>query len=344
MQTNITGPRQSFQPYRTRYNQTLPVIDNLFSLIGLDTNKHNRSSTIFLALSHSIQIHVTGPRQSFQPYRTRYKHTLPVLDNLFSLTGLDTTNITGPQQSFQPYRTRYKQTLPVLDNLFSLIGLNTNKHNRSSTILSVSSDSIQTNFIGSRQSFQPYRTRYKQTLPVHDNLFSLIGLDTNKIYRSSTIFSALLDSIQTHVTGPRQSSQSYRTRYKQTSPVLDNLFNLINAIQTNVTGYWTTITCYLTRSSTELMPAIGLQYRLILSSTKLMPAIGPQSLVTQPGPQRNSCRLLDYSTPIVPILNGTHAGYWTTITCYLTRSSTELMPAIGLQYGLIRSSVRCSTV
>jgi hypothetical protein len=125
-------------------------------------------------------------------------------------------NITGPRQSFQPYRTRYKQPLPVLDNPFSLIGLDTNKHNQSSTIFSALSDSIQMKVNGPRQSFQPYRTRYQQTLPVLDNLFSLIGLDTNTRYRSSTIFSVLSDSIQTNITGPRQSFQPYRTRYKQT--------------------------------------------------------------------------------------------------------------------------------
>jgi hypothetical protein len=42
---------------------------------------YNRSSTIFSALSDSIQTNFTGLRQSFQPYRTRYKQTLPVLDN-----------------------------------------------------------------------------------------------------------------------------------------------------------------------------------------------------------------------------------------------------------------------
>ena len=57
-------------------------------------------------------------------------------------------------------------------------------------------------------------------------------------------------------------------------------------------------------------------------------------------PQRNFCRLLDYSTQIVPVLNETHAGYWTTFTCYLTRSSTKLMPAIGLQYVLMLSSTK----
>ena len=129
MQTNVTSPRQSFQPNRTRYQQTSPVLDNLFSLIGLDTNTRYWSSTIFSVVSDSIQ-----------------------------------TNITGPQQSFQPYRTRYKQTLPVLDNPFSLIGLDTNNRYRSSTFLSVLSDSIQTNITGPRKSFQPYRTQYKQTL------------------------------------------------------------------------------------------------------------------------------------------------------------------------------------
>jgi hypothetical protein len=127
-----------------------------------------------------------------------------------------TGRITGPRQSVQPYRTRYKHTLPVFDNLFSLIGLDTNKNYRSSTIFPALSDSIQTTVTGPRQSFQPYRTRYKQTLPVLDNLFSLIGLDTNNRYRSSTIFSVLSDSIQTNITGPRQSFQSYRTRYQTT--------------------------------------------------------------------------------------------------------------------------------
>jgi len=134
-----------FTRYRSRYKQTLPVLDHLFSLIGLDTNKHHRSSTILSALPNSIQMYVTGPRQSFQPFRIRYKRSLPVFDNLFSLIGLDTN---------MPYQ--------------------------SSTIFSVLPDSIQTTLIGLRQSFKSYRTRYRQTLPVLDNLFSLIGLDTNK--------------------------------------------------------------------------------------------------------------------------------------------------------------------
>ena len=100
---------------------------------------------MFSALSNSIQIYVTGPRQSFQPCRIRYKRSLSVPDNLFSLLGLD-TNI------------RYQY----------------------STIFSVLSDSIQTTLTGLRQSFQPYRNRYQQTLMVLDNLFSLIGLGTNK--------------------------------------------------------------------------------------------------------------------------------------------------------------------
>jgi hypothetical protein len=60
-------------------------------------------------------------------------------------------------------------------------------------------------------------------------------------------------------------------------------------------GYWTTITCYSTVLNGTFAGYWITVYRLFRSSTKLMPAIGPQSLVTQPGPQRNSCRLLDYS-------------------------------------------------
>ena len=188
--TNFTGPRQSFQPYR------------------LDTNTRYQSSTIFSVLSDSIQNNITGPRQTFQSYRTRYKQTLPVLD-IFSLIGLDTN-------------TRYRSS-----TIFSALSDYTNNHYRSSAIFSALSDSIQMNITGPRQSFQPYWTRYKQPLLVHDNLFSLIGLDTNKLYRSSTILSALSDSIQITITGPRQSFQLYRTRYKQTLPVLDNRFSLI---------------------------------------------------------------------------------------------------------------------
>ena len=143
----------------------------------------------FSALSESIQTNVTSPRQSFQPYRTRYKHTLPVLDNLLSLIGLDTKQHNRSSTNFSVLSDSIQTTLPVLDNLFSLIGLDSNKLYRSSTIFSALSDSIQITITGPRQSFQPYRTRYKQTLPVLDNLFSLIGLDTNTRYRSSTIFS-----------------------------------------------------------------------------------------------------------------------------------------------------------
>ena len=86
----VTGHRQSFQPFRIRYRRSLPVFDNLFSLIGLDTNMPYQSSTIFLVLPDSIRTTLIGLRQSFKSYRTRYRQTLPVLDNLFSLIGLDT--------------------------------------------------------------------------------------------------------------------------------------------------------------------------------------------------------------------------------------------------------------
>ena len=110
IQTNITGPRQSCQSHRTRYKYTLPVLDNLFSLFGFDTNDHYRFSTIFSALSDSIQTCLTSPRQSFQSYRTRYKQPLSVLTILSVLSDSIPTNFTGPRQSFQPYRTQYKQT------------------------------------------------------------------------------------------------------------------------------------------------------------------------------------------------------------------------------------------
>ena len=119
------------------------------------------------------------------------------------------TNFTGPRQSFQPYR------------------LDTNTRYQSSTIFSVLSDSIQNNIIGPRQTFQSYRTRYKQHYRSSTILSTLSDSIQTKLYRSSTILSALSDSIQITITGPRQSFQPYRTRYKQTLPVLDNLFSLI---------------------------------------------------------------------------------------------------------------------
>ena len=90
--------------------------------------------------------------------------TLLVLDNLLSLIELDV-----------------KQTKPALDNLYSVIGLDTNKRYRYSTILSALSDSIQTNITGLRQTFQSYWTRYRQTLPVLDNLLIVFGLSDSKI-------------------------------------------------------------------------------------------------------------------------------------------------------------------
>ena len=47
-----------------------------------------------------------------------------------------------------------------------------------------------------------YRTEAHLSLFSHGTVFSLIGLDTNKRYQSSTIFSALSDSIQTNITNP----------------------------------------------------------------------------------------------------------------------------------------------
>jgi hypothetical protein len=154
-----TGPQQYFKSYRTRHKQT----------------------------------YITGPRQSFKRYQNRYKQTSPVLDNLSSLIGLDTNKHTRPDNLF---------SLIELDNLFSFIELDSNKRYRSSTILSAILDSIQIIIIGTRQPFQPSRARYKHTLPVFDNLFSLIGLYTNNPYRSSTILSALSESIPTNFNGP----------------------------------------------------------------------------------------------------------------------------------------------
>jgi hypothetical protein len=90
-------------------------------------------------------MYVTGPRQSFQPFRIRYKRSLLVLDNLFSLIGLDTNMPYQSSTIFSVLPDSIQTTLIGLDNPFSPFGLDTDKLYRSSTIFSALSDSIQTN-------------------------------------------------------------------------------------------------------------------------------------------------------------------------------------------------------
>jgi hypothetical protein len=145
-----------------------------------------------------------------------YLHKSTVLAQV-QCTGISSVVSTSPLYLTQ----KYDYVVPVLQ--YGLKRPISSNHN--SLYISALSDPIQTIITGPRQSFQSYRTRYKHTSPVLDILFSLIELDTNNPYRSSTILSALSDSIPTNFTGPRQSFQPYRTRYKQTDECFNERFD-----------------------------------------------------------------------------------------------------------------------